>query len=658
MANITPKNFSKVTQKDIQYLNRDFGTLKSQLLNYAQTYFPKTYKDFSDASPGTMFIEMAAYVGDVLSYYTDYQFKESLMPYAQERQNVISLAKFLGYKPSVSKSAKAKLDIYQLVPAIKNDSDEYVPDTTYCLNIREFMQVQNSAGINYITTTSVDFSVNTALDPRTDSIYSRDSYGIPQFFLLQKSVDVIAGTVISRNFSIGTPVPFYQLSLPENNVLEILNVVDSDNNKWYEVDYLAQDLVFTSIDNTSTNDGDYYVYKTQVPKLIKSLRTNKKFTVNITANNATYLEFGPNVDSVSDELIYPSATLLGVGLNNLSKLGVSLDSSTFLNSSTYGQSPSNTILTVNYIVGGGLASNCPVGDITNIIGVQFSNNYSALNQSQLALFQTVRNSLRISNPEPATGGADQESIEQIRQNALMNFTSQNRTVTEDDYIVRVYSMAPIYGSIAKVTVKSDAKMTVQDVSNGYVDYTDKATLIDNAKTNYYRKVSFDKNSPFGVNLYLLGYDQNKNLTKLNDATTENLRTYLSSYKMLNDGINLIDGYIINIGIDFQILTYSNYNKQDVLNNCIAVVQNFFNIDNWYFDMPINIGQLQLAIAQVDGVQSVTKLKIKNLTINDGNYSPHEYNIDDATINNIVYPSLDPSIFEVKFPNEDIKGSAI
>jgi hypothetical protein len=658
MANTTPKNFSNVNQRDIQYLNRDFGTLKAQLLNYAQTYFPKTYKDFSDGSPGNMFIEMAAYVGDVLSYYTDYQFKESLMPYAQERQNVIALAKFLGYKPSVSKAAKATLDIYQLVPAIKDDMGNYVPDTTYCLSIREYVEVKNSAGISYITTTPVDFSVNTSLNPRIDSVYSRDEYGIPQFFLLQKSVDVISGTVITRQFQIGNPSPFYQLSLPETNVLDILSVTDSDNNNWYKVDYLAQDLIFTTVDNTYTNDGNYYIYNTQVPKLIKSLRTNKKFTINVTSDNFTYLEFGPNVDSVYDEIIYPSANLLGIGLNNLGNLGVSLDASTFLKSSTYGQAPANTVLNVKYIIGGGINSNCPVGDINNISSFNISNNLSALNTTQLDLLQTVQNSLKVSNSEPATGGADQESVEQIRQNALLNFTSQNRTVTEDDYITRVYSMSPIYGSIAKVTVKSDTNLTINDISNGFVNYDNVASLTEVSKNNYYRKINYDKNNQFSINLYLLGYDENKNLTKLNSATFENLRTYLSSYKMLNDGINLIDGYIVNIGVDFQILTYSNYNKQEVLNNCISAVQDFFNIDKWYFDMPINIGQLQLAIAQIEGVQTVTKLNIKNLNINNGNYSPYEYNIEEATVNNIVYPSLDPSIFEIKYPNDDIRGSVI
>lgn len=657
MADTVQKNFSN-TRKDIQYLNKDFGTLKNALIDYAKTYFPKTYKDFNDASPGMMFMEMAAYVGDVLSYYTDYQFKESLLPYAEERKNVIALAKFLGYKPTVSKAAKAKLDVYQLVPSIRDTNGNYVPDTTYCLNIREYMEVKNSVGISYITEQPIDFSVNSALSPREDVIYSRDNYGIPQFFLLKKTIDVISGKIISKSFSITTPTPFYKIALSENNVLSILNVVDSDNNKWFEVDYLAQDVVFTEVDNTYTNDGYYYKYSSEVSKLIKSLKTSKKFTVNVTPNNSTYLEFGAGSDAVSDEIVYPNSELIGIGLNQINKLGISLNPSNFLKLNSYGQAPSNTILTVSYIIGGGLTSNCPIGDITTISSYQVTNNISALTPSQVSLFDTIKNSLKVYNSEPAVGGDSEESVEQIRQNALINFGSQNRTVTEDDYILRVYNMPSKFGSITKIIVKSDLALNVKNVKNGYVDNTNNVTLMQEAQDSYYRKITYNESQPFSINLYALSYDNNKNLTTLNEAIVSNLKTYLQKYKMINDGINIIDGYIINIGVDFQILTYANYNKQDVLNSCISKVQDFFDINKWYFDMPINIGQLQLAIAQVDGVQSVTSIKIRNLTSFDGNYSPHEYNIDEATVNNIVYPSLDPSIFEVKYPSDDIRGSCI
>ena len=658
MADTVQKNFSNIARKDIQYLNKDFGSLRNALIEYAKTYFPKTYKDFNAASPGMMFIEQAAYVGDVLSYCIDYQFKESLLPYAEELGNVMALAKFLGYKPSVTKPAKATLDVYHIVPAIQDSTGNYVPDTTYCLNLREYMQVKNSGGINYITTESLDFSVNTALSPRTDTVYARDAYSIPTFFLLKKSITVIAGELVTKSYTIGTASQYYTITLPENNVIQILNIVDSNNNRWYEVDYLAQDVVFTEVDNTVVNDGQYYIYQTQVPKLIKSLKTSKKFVVGVKSDYSTYIEFGAGTDSNSDEVIYPTADLVGVGLQNLSKLGISFDSSTFLKLSGYGQAPANTTLTVTYIIGGGINSNCPSGDINTISSVNLSNNITALNPAQRTLLNTVQQSLQVTNPEAAVGGSGAESIDQIRQNAMANFSAQNRLVTEDDYIAGIYSMPSRFGAVSKVCVKSDSNINIQDVTDGFIDYSGSAALISKAKDNYFRKINYDPSNQFGLNLYVLSYDNNKNLTQLNPAIVNNLREYLGKYKMLNDGINIIDGYIINIGVDFKILTYSNYNKQEVLNNCITKVQEFFNIDKWYFNMPINIGQLELAIAQVDGVQSVISLNIKNLTINAGVYSPHEYNIQEATVNNIIYPSLDCSVFEVKYPDMDIRGACV
>jgi len=245
MADIIQKQFNS-NKKDIKYVNKDFASLKDALIQYAQTYFPNSYKDFSAASPGTMFIEQAAYVGDVLSYYTDYQFKESLLNYAEERKNVLALAKYLGYRTKPATSAVASLDLYQLVPSVKNETTgEYEPDETYTLSIRENMQLSNTSGVFYITTNSVDFSVNTKNSPRESTVYSRDQYGIPQFFLLKKSTTVIAGQIVNTSFNINSATPYLNLSLPENNVIDILDVRDSDNNRWYQVDYLAQDLIFT-----------------------------------------------------------------------------------------------------------------------------------------------------------------------------------------------------------------------------------------------------------------------------------------------------------------------------------------------------------------------------------------------------------------------------
>jgi len=618
MADTIQKSFNG-SRREIKYLNRDFSSFKSSLIEYSKTYFPRTYKDFSDASPGMMFIEMASYIGDVLSYYTDYQFKESLMPYAEERKNVLALANYLGYKTKPTKSATTNIDLYQLIPATKDSNNNYIPDNNYALKIREYMEVSNESGVSFITTDPVDFSLDSKFSPREVTVYSRDDYGVPQFFLLKKSTKVIAGKITTASFTVGTSVPFYKISLSENNVIDIIDVKDSDNNRWYEVDYLAQDLVFTETENTEFTNDSYVQYSSEVPKLIKSFKTSRKFVVNVTANNTTYLEFGAGTDATSDEVIYPNSELIGVGLQNISNLNLNYDTSKLLNSETFGQSPSNTVLTVQYLIGGGLVSNSPSDTIKNISSVTYLNDTTGLTPSQNSLLTTIKNSLRISNPNPAVGGQNEESVEEIRQNALANFGSQNRTFVNND---------------------------------------NETTLINNSLENNFRKVNFDVSNPFSLNLYVLSYNSNKNLTQINDALVYNIRQYLQKYKIISDSINIIDGYIINIGVDFKILVYNNFNKKEVLDQCLQKAKDFFNVDKWYFNQPININQFELELAKIEGVQSVAEVKFKNLTQNDGDYSPHEYNLSEATHNKIIYPSLDPSVFEVKYPDNDIRGAVI
>ena len=660
MADIIQKSFNN-SRREIKYLNRDFSSFKTSLIEYSKTYFPRTYKDFSDASPGMMFIEMASYIGDVLSYYTDYQFKESLMPYAEERKNVLALANYLGYKTKPTKSSTTNIDLYQLIPSTKDSNNNYIPDNNYALKIREYMEVSNESGVSFITIDPVDFSLDSKFSPREVTVYSRDNYGIPQFFLLKKSVKVIAGKITTSSFTVGSSVPFYKISLSENNVIDIIDVKDSDNNKWYEVDYLAQDLIFTETENTSFTNNTYVQYSSEVPKLIKSFKTSRKFVVNVTANNTTYLEFGAGTDATSDEVIYPNSELVGIGLKNISNLNLNYDTSKLLNSETFGQSPSNTVLTVQYLVGGGLTSNSPSDTIKNISSVTFLNDISGLTPSQNSLLTTVKNSFRISNPNPAVGGQNEESVEEIRQNALANFGSQNRTVTVDDYISRIYSIPPRFGSIAKVMVIPNSDLSIstnQTLLNGFVNNENQTTLINNSLENNFRKVNFDVSNPFSLNLYVLSYNSNKNLTQTNDALVYNIRHYLQKYKIISDSINIIDGYIINIGVDFKILVYNNFNKKEVLDQCLQKAKDFFNVDKWYFNQPININQLELELVKVEGVQSISEVVFKNLNQNDGDYSPHEYNLSEATHNKIIYPSLDPSVFEVKFPDNDIRGAVI
>jgi len=287
----------------------------------------------------------------------------------------------------------------------------------------------------------------------------------------------------------------------------------------------------------------------------------------------------------------------------------------------------------------------------------------------------MKQSIAVENLEAAVGGRGSETIEEIRQNALATFGSQNRAVTREDYIVRALSMPERYGSVAKVYVSPDGEVDNNSPSSILASPNNIAEFVgvveglqgktkSEIQTELVKYLSQKKtaiaevNNPFAINMYILGYDVNKHLTQINQAVKQNLKTYLGEYRMITDAVNIIDGFIVNIGVDFEIVCYSNYNKREVLSNCLTDIQNYFNIDNWTFNKPINISEIELILANVEGVMSVPSVKIHNLCGGDGNYSPNRYNIDEATKGKMVYPSLDPCIFEVKYPNKDIKGRAL
>lgn len=659
MTKIVNKTFNANT-KDINYLNRDFNSLKQQLMDFAKQYYPQSYKDFSDSSPGQIFMDQAAYVGDVLSYYTDQQFFESFIQFAQDRRNIVNLSKFLGYKPKVSSASSTKVDIFQLLPSKKDKDNQYSPDERYCLVLAPYSQLNSVSGIDFIIEESIDFSQDTIFSPREITVFNRDNTGAPQFYLIKKTAQAYSGTVVSKQFSVGAGTPFYTIGLNETNVLKIISVVDSNNNNYYEVNYLAQDTIPIEVDNVPINNQTLSQYRNETPKILKYLRTEKRFVTVVDENNKTYLQFGANIENYENTVIIPNPSNVGVGLSNLKNLDISLDGTNVLKTNSYGTSPSNTTLTITYIVGGGLNSNVNSGEISKIRAVNYLNDVTSLTDSEVILFNNIKNSLRVNNIEASTGGGDAETDEQIRQNAILNFSSQNRMVTDEDFLLRVCSMPPQFGSIAKVYVQSNLTRQVQynGLIGGIVDQNNNSSLNLTPLNPLDRRKFLQSNNQFTNNLYVLGYDSNKKLTNINEATLLNLINYLENYKILTDKINIIDGYIINIGVDFKITVFKGFNKSEVLNNCIQSVKNFFNTDNWTFNQPINLSQINFEIMQNEGVQSVTDISIKNLTIDDGNYSKIAYNIDIATQNNIVYPAKDPAIFEVKYPNNDIKGSVV
>ena len=665
--------------RDIKYLNKDFGQFRENLIEYAKTYFPTSYSDFNEASPGMMFIEMASYLGDVLGYYIDDTLKESMLHSAEDRANVINLANFLGYKPKTTSAALTNISVYQLVPSKRKASGDlydgdnrFELDAGYLLRVKEGMELTSSNGVVFRTTELVDFN---DITDREISVYQRNEFQEPTFYLIRKYVPAISAELKTISKSFNSPKQFDTINFSDKNIIEIYDVRDSNGNKWYEVPYLAQELVYTDYVNTAQFDKDLAQFKESVPQVLKVTKTSRRFTTKINEDNTTSIIFGGGNSTSSDETLLPNFKNVGLGLNNsIDKLGASFDPANFLKTKSYGQAPSNTTLTVRYLVGGGVNSNVAKGEIKRITNIEFDEDLSLFDDDELQMYGTVKNSIAAENEIPASGGRGAETLEEIRQNGLAHFGSQNRAVTRKDYQVRALALPAKYGGIAKAYVAPDGELDNNSPSSilntpdtldefaGLVKQlsSDKKSETE-IKTELQRflvgkTTSNEKNNPFAINLYVIGYDSNKYLTNLNQAVKENLKTYLSEYRMLTDGINLLNGFIINIGLDFEIMVYNSYNKREVLLQCITEIENHFNIDNWTFNQAINISEIELLIAGVEGVQSVPKCEIVNKC--GGTYSKHKYNIKNATKGKMVFPSLDPSVFELKYPGKDIKGRVV
>jgi len=614
-------------QIDVTYLNKNFTSFKSDLIEYAKSYYPTVYNDFSQASPGTMFIEMAAYVGDVLSFYLDNQLQETFLQYAKQPNNLYTLAYMLGYRPKVISSAIVNLDVYQQVPVVTLGGQPF-PDFSYALTIQQGMQVQSNLNSStyFFIGDSIDFTVSSSLDPTNVSIYQLSGNN-PQTYLLKKTRKAISGQVKTQNFSFGTSQRFSTVTINDSNIISIISAIDSNGNAWYEVPYLAQDYILTPVANTAANFPALNQYQNQVPYIIQKQSVPRRFVSRFRSDNTLEIEFGSGINSVADASLLPNPNNVNVGFTGggLSYLSSSWDPTNFVTTQTYGLAPSNTTITFNYLSGGGASSNVSIGELTKVSSFNFTGNNTSYN-----------NTVITNNVSSSVGGGDGDTVEEIRMNTLAEFPTQWRAVTQQDYLARVLCMPPIYGKVSKAYVTKD----------------------DQTFSNYIGNTGAKQNQLL-ISLYTLGLDTNGNLAQPSPALLQNIQTYLQDYRMLTDAIKILSAYIVNIGINFDIVILPNYNGQDVVSRCITTLQNFFNIGNWQINQPIILTNIYSLLDQVQGVQTVKNITISNLVDSTGNtYSQYAYDIAGATVNNVIYPSLDPCIFEVLYPNKDIQGRVV
>jgi hypothetical protein len=603
--------------KNISYLNKTFGDFKSSLQQYAKTYFPATYNDFSEATPGNLFIEMASYVGDVMSFYLDTQVQENFLLYAKEKENLYAMSYVMGYRPKASYASNTIVDIFQLVPSVISGSITYPDYQKYGLIIPSNTTLTSiSTGTKFLTTQQIDF---------TDTGSTEITFVDSNYYLFKKSVPAISAEIKETTINVGANQKFATSNVIDTNILQVLNVTSSDGNFWYEVPYLAQSSIYVTGNNsTSGSDG--------VPYLLQLQRVPRRYVSRILSDNTLQLEFGAGLTSAkTDSQIVPTPSNIQAGaVPGISDLTSNYNEASVFFTQEYGLIPSGS-LTVKYLVGGGITSNVPANDLTVIdnSSAYFKNAPGPLSSSILA-------SVASSNPIPSSGGRNGDTTEEIRQNALYAYSTQLRAVTKEDYIVRAMSMPSDYGTVAKAYISQDL----------YKSPSQTVAVIP-------------QNNPLALDLYILSYNSNKQLTQASATLKDNLVTYINQYRMVTDAINIKDAYYINIGVNFDIIVLSGYSNKDVLTNCINVVKDHFNIDNWQINQPIILSDIISKLLQVRGVQSVVKLEIVNKQDSTGTtYSQYGYDIAGATRNGNVYPSMDPAVFEVRYPDTDIQGRVV
>lgn len=612
-----PKNIRKrkINNKDISYLNRDFESFRNEIIRYARVHYDSTVQDFSESSLAGLLTDMASYVGDVLSFYLDHQFNELSLETAVEEDNVQRLIRQSGIEVVGASPSIAQLRLKINVSATQNVDKESIPNRDLMPKVTVGTVFSSLGGIDFELLEEVDFSEvdeNGQLIADVE-ISSVDSSGSPSSFNIYRYADVTSATTHTETFFIEDQfVPFRQITLSKADINEIIFVKDSDDEEYYEVESLTQDTVYIR----QKNDLPDHL---SVPERIKMIPAPKRFEkIFNSRSRSTQLRFGSGDENVFDEDVVPDPSEHAVRLYGDRKTVpfVTIDPNSFLKTSTLGISPRNTTLTVKYRHGGGINHNVAANQI-NVVKTLVTKFQEETPTTDVV---NVRASLTCINEQAATGGENPPTTAELRQIALSSQNSQGRIVTKEDLLARVYSMPNKFGRVFRAGLRN----------NPY--------------------------NPFASHLHVISRNADGKLVFSSDSLKENLSDYLSNYRLITDGIDIVDARIINIGINYSVTIDANEQVDSVLQSVNSKLSEYFDIKNFQIDMPIIIAEIQNIIQNTAGVVGLLEMDILgkpqvegNNTYSSVNYEPLRY-----TNRGILYP-LPGGIFEVKFPNDDIKG---
>ena len=600
------------------YLARDFDGFRTVLLDYARTYYPDRIQDFSESSVGGLFLDMAAYIGDNMSFYMDHLYGELNTDTVVETANIERSLNNAGVPIQGASSAIVTIDFYVEIPLLNDGSLK--PDSTLIPTINAETIVQAENGTQFTLLEDVKFwhsdplTGTISIDSKVEVFNGRRLLGNVISKILKKSGLCCSGVQATETFSIGAFTKFRKLTLSKPNVTQIISVKDGLGNSYYEVDSLSNDVVYRNVLNTSSDSS-------LVKDSLKVIPATYRFTKGVSLSDRTCsLTFGGgSADSLEDDIIPdPSEFALSLPYSQtFSK--ISINPQKMLRTSTLGVASENTSLTITYRHGGGLSHNAQAGTVKNVTNlfVTFPENPLPGQQAQ------IKNSIEASNPMPAAGGEDALTSNELLALIPAVKNSQERIVTKEDLLSRVYTMPSNFGRVFRATVTKNP------------------------------------DNPLAARLFIISRDSSSALITSPDALKINLKRYLNSYRMISDAIDVMDASIINLELNFSIVADPSLNKQILLQSIISDLQKQFTVTNFHIGQPIVISDIIATIIARQGVIAVDSVKFNNLTgtVKNKEYSPISFNVEQNKRNQILYPG-EGSIFEIKYPDINIVGKCV
>jgi hypothetical protein len=595
-----------MAKRPINYTSRDFESIKNDLENYAKRYYPTTFKDFSEASFGALMLDLVAYVGDQLSFYADFQANESFLDSAIRYDSVIRLSETLGYKNQGVGKSTGEISVYMLVPV---SATSRAPNVDYLPILQKGSVFNGENGATYTLIADIDFSdpSNEITVARTDS-----TTGNPTYFAVKAKGQVVSGQQFQETITIGDYQRFLRLSLGRPNITEILSIVDSQGNEYYEVENLSQDVVFSQVKNVSPTSRD------SVPYTLRVKPVPRRFTTEFSPDGVTRVQFGYGSENnlTGDTIADPADVVLNVDSKPY-VTQTTFDPTNLIQTDKFGVVPVNTTLTVTYTANTSNVSNASVGAVNTIISPDLLfRNRGSLSE---AVIGVMIESIEVENEQQILGDTEQLTPEEIKIRAFGSYAAQSRAVTKTDYINLAYRMPSKFGKVKRVNIARD-------------------------------KNSLKRN----LNMYVLSENSSGNLTLANDTLKQNLKVWLDNYRMVNDTIDILDGKIINLGIRYEILPDIDVNRFDLINECTQALQEDFLTVNFNLGESVYISDIYKVLNNVPGVTDTTNVEL--YSISGGAYSNIVYDVDSNLSPDGRFLRIpEDSVAEILLPNTDIVG---